>query len=450
MKRVMSILVLVLVACAIYAPANAAAQKEWTFMVFLNADNNLDAFGADDLDEMALGGGSNEYRNIVCLIDREHGPATLNYVKKSGPEVIKNMGEMDMGDYKEFVKFVTDTAKAYPAKHYCAIIWNHGSGWKDANGEILKGISYDDSSNNHITTAQLTTATKEIEENLGKKLDILCFDACLMQMLEVQYAVKDTCDYLIASEETEPGEGYCYDDILKAWKKDTNPADLATLIVEEYAKSYNGGSAGYSSTTQSAIECKKLNDVRDAINGFAKATIAGNYATEFKNALTRVQKFYYRTNIDLIHFVELLKKDIKDEAFLTAANKLEAACKAAVHKSAISGYSTKNAKGIAVYFPTSSYSFSYQYKDLAFAHDTMWESMVKDYYKKSTAQKVLAQAKEGSVEALRSYVKTANVKNAEVTADLITRVNFGVFTEGGVDEATETNVRTLINELKTK
>jgi hypothetical protein len=449
MKRVLSILAVVSLICSLCAPVSAA-EKEWTFMVFLNSDNNLDSFGVDDMNEMAMGGGSNEFRNIICLIDREHGPATLNYVKPTGPEMIKDMGELDMGDYKEFVKFVTETAKAYPAKNYAAIIWNHGSGWKDANGEILKGISYDDSSNNHITTAQLTIALAEIEKNLGKKLDVLGFDACLMQMIEVAYAVKDHAGYLVASEETEPGEGWCYDDIGKAWKKGLTPAQLASLIVEEYAASYSGGSAGSSSTTQSALDCSKIDNLADAINGLCKTVIAGNFAVEFKNALNSVQKFYYRTNIDLGHFAKLTKNTIKDEAYQTAVTKLEKALDAVIIKNGLSGYNTKNATGLAIYFPTSSYSFSAQYKELAFAQETMWEQMVKDYYVKSTAKKILAEVAEGNVNALRDYVNTANEKNRSVSNALISQINFAVFAEGNADSNTQDSVRTLVQELKNK
>ncbi|MEW6708525.1 MAG: clostripain-related cysteine peptidase [Candidatus Riflebacteria bacterium] len=449
MKRVMSIFVLALIAFAFCSPA-AAAEKEWTFMVFLNADNNLDSYGADDLQEMAQGGGSNEFRNIVCLIDREHGPATLNYVNPTGPEVVKDMGELDMGDYKEFVKFVTETAKAYPAKNYAAVIWNHGSGWKDAHGDIIKGISYDDSSNNHITTGQLTIALKEIEANLGKKLDILGFDACLMQMIEVAYAVKDHAAYLVGSEETEPGEGWCYDDLGKAWKKGLNAAELASLIVAEYAASYDGGSAGSSSTTQSALDCSKINNLRDAINGLCKTVIAGNFSAEFKAALNSVQKFYYRTNIDLGHFAKLTKNTIKDEAYQTAVTKLEKALEEVVVKNGLSGYNTKNATGLAVYFPTSSYSFAAQYKELAFAQETMWEQMVKDYYVKASAKKILAGVAVGNVDALREYVATANEKNRSVSNELISQINFAVFAEGNVDADTQNSVRTLVNELKNK
>ncbi|NCB40087.1 MAG: hypothetical protein EOM80_15105 [Erysipelotrichia bacterium] len=449
MRRVMSILFLVLVAFAFCVPASAA-QKDWTFMVFLNADNNLDSFGVGDLQEMVDAGGSNDNVNIICLLDREKGPATLYYVTKDKAEVIKDAGEIDMGDYKELVKFVVETARAYPAKHYCTVVWNHGSGWKDAHGEIIKGISYDDQSGNHITTNQLTVALKEIEAAIGKRLDVLSFDACLMQMIEVAYAVKDGADYFIASEETEPGEGYPYKEILQNFKSGVSPEAFVKHVVKVYAASYDGGSAGNSSSTQSAIKCSELNSLADAINGYCKATVAANYGAQFKLALSSAQKFYYRTNIDLGHFVTLTKNYIKDEAFMTAADKLQAALTKAIVANGLSGYNTKNATGLAVYFPASSYSFSAEYKDLAFAKDTMWEAMVKDYYKKTTAKKLVAEVARGDVSGLISYVATANEKNREVSADLISKMNFRVFTEAGLDDATQTNVRNLLSELKTR
>ena len=128
-------------------------EKEWTLAVFLNADNNLDRFGVADQEEMSKVG-SSDFLNIVSLIDRENGPAQINYIEKDKINKLKDMGELAMGDYKEFVKFVKFVKENYPAKHYCFSFWNHGSGWKDKNdaASVLKGISYDDSSHNHIST----------------------------------------------------------------------------------------------------------------------------------------------------------------------------------------------------------------------------------------------------------------------------------------------------------
>ncbi|RCK80048.1 MAG: Clostripain [Candidatus Ozemobacter sibiricus] len=443
----MSIAVLFFVVACAVAPVDAAPKK-WTFMVFLNADNNLDPYGVEDMNEMAKIG-SSDFANIVVLIDREKGPATLNYIEKGKITLLKEMGEIDMGDYNVLVDFVKSTAAAYPAEHYAVIAWNHGSGWKDGHDAIIKGISYDDESGNHITTNQLTIACQQIKAALGKNIDIFAFDACLMQMAEVAHAIPGV-DYIVASEEVEPGAGWPYDGVLSGLTRTTTPAQFAAHIVKAYAASYNGGSQGSSSGTQSALEMKNYAAFKDAVDGFAKAAMAGNYGPQFKDALNKVQKFYYRTNIDLPHFVELLKVTVNDAGFQTACDKLLAASAKLIIANGLSGYSTKNAKGLAIYFPASSYSFSAPYNDLAFAKDTLWDEMVQDYYKKTTAATVVSDVENGDLSSLMAYVSTANENNREVSAHLINKLNFRVFTEGGFDSATQESVRHLIAELKNK
>lgn len=450
MKRVISILAVALFVAFCVAPVSAAprAEKEWTWMVFLNADNNLDSFGVQDQDEMAKVG-SNDWLNIVSLIDREKGPATLNYIEKGKVTPVKDMGELDMGDYKLLVQYVKDMIAQYPAKHYALIIWNHGAGWKNKDN-VMKGISYDDSTGNHISTNQMVTAFSEIKQALGRNLDILGMDACLMQMVEVAYAVKGNVDYVVASEETEPGAGYPYDGILATLKKDSTAAEFCKSWVAAYAASYNGGSQGTSASTQSALDMSKFDAMIDAINGFAKASIAGSFGAQFKDGLAKVQKFYYRTNVDLPHLVSLLKTTIKDEAFLTAANKLEAAMADAILANGITGATMKNAKGVAVFFPNTSYSFSKDYLDLTFAKDTMWDEMVQDFFKKTTAKKIVADIESGDVSSLMEYVQTANENNREVSADLIAKLNFSVFAEKNAPASLQDLVKNLVSELKNK
>ena len=82
-----------------------------------------------------------------------------------------------------------------------------------------------------------------IVQNIGKKIDMLDFDACLMAHVEAAYQVKDTVDYLVASEKTEPGDGNDYDAMLKALsaKPDMSGADFSKVMVQTYGKSYEPG-----------------------------------------------------------------------------------------------------------------------------------------------------------------------------------------------------------------
>ena len=455
MKRMIAglfvIFVLVSVLCT-RVDAATSEQKEWTFMVFMNGDNTLDANTVKDMREMRNGGGSNDFMNLVVMVDRENKPAYTYFVTKEKNVELAKHGEVDMGDYKVFVNFVKDTVKAYPAKHYCAIIWNHGTGWKAVRNKekMIRGISYDDQSGNNITTAQLGYAMADIKKALGRRLDLLCFDACLMQMAEVIPSVREGADIMVGSEEIEPGDGFPYKDILKGLKSGMKADDVARLIVRCYAASYDDGSAGYSSSTMSALYTNAYEGFKDCLNAYCKMVMASDYSTQIDKIFDEIQKFQYDTNIDLYHFVSLSKSKIKNGGIKTTGDKLLAAIKRMVFTNAVSGYGTGNANGLAIYFPQLSHKFSTDYTHLPFAKNTMWMTMVRDYYKKSVIKPILEEVENGRTDKLKNYVAKACENNRGLTLELIAKLNYLCFTEGKCNEKTAKRVKALISELKNK
>lgn len=357
-------------------------QAEWTILAFVNADNNLDRYGVIDMNEAAKVGSSKDV-NIIFQLDRAYGkPCNRYYVEKGNTKVIEEMGEVDMGDINVLVDFLKWGVKNYPAKHYALIIWNHGSGWDKDKGSVeFKGISYDDQSGNHITTAQLTTGFAEMKQYLGRNLDILAFDACLMQMVEVSYAVKDSVDVMVASQDTEPGNGWCYESAFKPLLATPaiSSAELGDILVKAYDNSYNGGTQGNQATTQSWVRPTVMPEVLVALNNFSTVA-AGQYATEIKDVLYRVQKFYLRSNIDLKHFMVLVKEKITDEAIVKAADGVIAAVDKLVGLSKAHGTKLANSTGTAIYFPSAGYSFQDKYLELDFAKDGLWDEYLQAYY----------------------------------------------------------------------
>lgn len=449
MKRVTSIVaVTTLFLFAVLMPVSAQV-KEWTVAVFLNADNNLDPFGVEDQQEMARIG-SNANLNIVTLIDRERGPAQINYIEKNNIVKIKDMGELDMGNYNELVKFARFIKENYPAKHYSFTIWNHGSGWKNKNvNAIFRGISYDDSSNNHITNAQLTTATAEIAKVLGQKIDILNMDACLMQMVEVGHAVKDNVRFMVASEELEPGKGAPYDDILAGVRKGMTPEAFANNWVNAFAKSYTGGSQGHDESTQSAVDMSKFDAMVDATNGLAKALMSGKYSADVKAVLANTQKFDFPENIDMLHFAELLKARMStNESVKTACDKLLTAGKAAVINSKNTGYSTKNAKGIAIYLPAT-FRVEAKYLTLSFAKENLWDDMIQTLLKRDMAATIVSDIKAGSLDEMRNLVASAagNPENADLYRFIIRELNYEMYTENALPASLADEFKVLFNQL---
>lgn len=458
MKRVSSIIAAVALmigaACTSASAATpkktAPKMKDWTVAVFLNCDNNLDPFGVEDQEEMARIG-SNDYLNIVTLIDRERGGAQINYIEKNKINKIKDMGELDMGDYTQLVKFTKYVKENYPAKHYSIGIWNHGSGWKAKNeSNIVRGISYDDSSNNHITTNELTIAVNEMSKVLGQKVDIINMDACLMGMVEVAHAIKDDVNYFIGSEEVEPGAGAPYDDVLRGLKAGMAPKDFASHWIDAFAASYHNGSQGRDDSTQSAIDLSKINALDDALNGLAKALMSSKCADKVNAAIGKTQKFEYPENIDLIHFCKNLKAlTTGDTAVNTAIDKVVAAAKAAIINNKVSGrFNTNSCNGLAIYLPRN-FRMEAKYKDLGFSKDTMWDDMILALASQRSISEVVAGVKKGDLKSMKKAVADAKKNPKSATArSLFRELNYMAYTEKKVPAASQEEFDKLFNSLK--
>src|SRR6185369_18078988 len=102
-----------------------------------------------------------------------------------------------------------------------------------------------------LDNIELKKVLTGIKKKLSRKIDILGMDACLMSMVEVYYQMRGLADYSVGSEESEPGDGWPYDRILKALaaKPAMTPEELAKAIVSQYLASYKSGD----NVTQSAL-----------------------------------------------------------------------------------------------------------------------------------------------------------------------------------------------------
>ena len=236
----------------------AAQPVDWTIMVYMDGDNNLEAAAIDDMNEMEAAP-ANANVNIVVQIDRAAGYDTSNgdwtntrryeithdangYDGTIVSTLVDNtLGEQDMGDPQTLINFVTWAKSNYPAKHYALIVWDHGSGVLGAPGYVPphRGVCWDDSSGNNISTTELGTAMQTIG-----KVDIFGADVCLNQMIGVAYEIKGYADYFLGSEEMEPGDGWDYEASMTALRSNPTmtPWDLGKQIVDDFIAFYGPNS----------------------------------------------------------------------------------------------------------------------------------------------------------------------------------------------------------------
>ncbi len=369
-------------------------KAEWTIMVFSSAKNDLERFLLSDINEMELVG-STDKLNIVVEVGRMQGydasdgdwTGVRRYLiqkdsdmTKIGATMVQDLGMIDQGDYRNLAAFGKWAKEKYPAKKYMLIVSNHGDGWlknKAASAEN-KGISYDEESGNHITTPELALAMREIG-----KVDVFSTDACLMQMAEVVYEIKDHADFIVGSEETEPGDGYTYNDFLGpiAARPAMTPQEAGRLTVDAYANHYDKINQGY---TQSLARASAVGGLLTAGNAFADAMMASGEKTLARTARGATINYAIPENRDMYDFARRVVEGSRNEQVRAAGQALmdyitgSLIIHSRTRDSQGSFWSGPKqytlSKGMAAYFPHS--GLANGYSELAWARDSRWDEFV--------------------------------------------------------------------------
>lgn len=297
--------------------------KEWNFLVFINGVNNLDPYGKMNINQMEEVGSSAKMNILVQWGTLASTNTTRLLVQKDNDKtrvtspVVQNLGNVDMGDYKELVRFVDWAHQNYPAKKYFIAVWNHGSGWNFVDSTTLKptDISYDDRTGNRITTEQLAQAMAESAQIIGHKVDIYASDACLMGMVEVASEMADSVQYFLGSQDNEPGEGWPYAHFLSKWSANIDSLsakDVASLHAKEYLAAYSkGGVYRTAEVTMSAYDLGQTANYEAAVRGVSDylKNLSAADLNKAKISLTGAKQFGYSDFYDLVDYVNQLEKN---------------------------------------------------------------------------------------------------------------------------------------------
>lgn len=337
------------------ATVNTADSATWTFMVYINADYSaLEEDAISDFMEMA-NIGSTDKINIVVQFDRIPGYndsyddwtdcrrflVTKGITPDEGNEVL-DIGEVNMGDPANLVNFAEWAASTYPAEKYALILSSHGMGWD--------GCCWDDTSgDDSLTLPEIQSALSDISGFIGRPIDLMGFDACLMGMIEVAYEIHDYASVLVASEHAEPSSGWPYDSILTQLSEtpEIDSTQFATVIVACYYTSH--APTGY---TMAAIDMTKIDTVVSSSSDLSQALAAYN------DTDTQSIKEYAQTVISALNEAVIYER----------------------HRDKWPG-----THGLAVYFPKDQEAFDslYNIETVSFADATAWDKFLLGYFTSS-------------------------------------------------------------------
>ena len=252
-----------------------------------------------------------------------------------------DMGNKVMTDPDTLTTFIKYCVKNYPANRQELILWDHGGG-------SVQGYGYDEKNvrAGSMSLAGINTALK----NAGTKFDFIGFDACLMATVETALMLDDYADYMVASEETEPGIGWYYTNWLTALCNDPSRAtidigkDIVDTFVDTCGKSCRGQSA-----TLSVVDLAELSSTAPAtLKNFSKSLtkmIKNNDYTQISDARNGTREFARSTGIDQVDLVHFAKNVGNNEG-----KKLAEALQGAVKYNRTSS-DMSNSYGISIYFP---------------------------------------------------------------------------------------------------
>lgn len=252
-----------------------------------------------------------------------------------------NAGTGSMTNPNTLSGYITWAAQNFPADRYELILWDHGGG-------SLSGYGYDEKnvSSGSMSLASLSSALKAAKI----KFDFIGFDACLMATVENARMLADYADYMIASEETEPGIGWYYTNWLTELSRNTSlpTLDIGKKITDDFVATCASQCRGQSATL-SVVDLAELSQtLSPEMSAFSQDMLEKIRSKNYKTVATArnsAREFAQSSVIDQIDFVDFAWKMGTSQGKALADVLLDAV------KYNQTSNSINRAYGISVYFP---------------------------------------------------------------------------------------------------
>jgi hypothetical protein len=176
-----------------------------------------------------------------------------------GLRLVDQQPQANMGDAETLAGFLEFCTTNYPADHTMVLFWNHGGG-SVSGAAFDENYGYDSLTLTEMYTAFYSLYDLSVDD---PPFDVIGFDACLMATIDTAYNFCDIAEYLVASEELEPGVGWYYTGWLQALANDPNMdgAELGVNICDAYVE----GCQMYDVADEITLSVTDLSEIEDLI-----------------------------------------------------------------------------------------------------------------------------------------------------------------------------------------
>jgi len=387
------------------------APDTWTFMVYMNADNDLEDHAIDDFLEMASVDSASNL-NIVVQFDRYGGlwgyqddtrfgnwTDSRRFVVTKGMDPTADnstvqLGEVDMASAQTLVDFVNWSIANYPATRYVLDMWDHGADWY--------GVSWDYTNNSMMRLSHLSSALAELKTyHPSLTFDIIAFDECSMGSIEVAHEVAGYANYMLASEVRVPDDGFNYSSLQAIVDNPDIPVlDLTARFMIDYASYYYslvGTPKEYmlnESFSLSTIDLNAVGTLAQAVDSLAFEMIFAmdswrDAIYEARNLTEDYSGWRSHDIVDIYHMSERLGESLwfnsTAQALLTnVMDAFNASVVSEIHGTnpANCTLPVDNVHGLTVNYPGADAYFDQSYLSInsKFQNDTLWDEFLAAAY----------------------------------------------------------------------
>lgn len=336
-------------------------KKSWTFMLYWDTDvghTEADMTGPWVINWLETVG-SNDYINILILWDKTEGGAEIYHIQKDEnlsdeiiSDVVKDLGEINLGDPSILKNFVNLCKVNFTAERYMLVLADHGFGY----GGSCLDCTPDKTGNPSPDVLTMRETKQALVESGG--VAIVGFAGCLMSCIESAFELRDCTSAYIGSE---GGGGYLWnwDSIARILQDNSSEStfDIAGRIVDSFGKEIGPIDEGFQLT---AIRTDMLDELVQSIEVFTKKLLKRRHLLYIPINLARIKAEHFpkmgsakNWYVDIYHFAELITKYTSPNRW-TVLHELANEVMQKVNDTVLAEYHNtsfaSNAYGIGIYF----------------------------------------------------------------------------------------------------
>ncbi len=293
-------------------------------------------------------------------------------ITREGFKKVRSLRNQSIGNSSTLTEFINYGTSRYPAEKCGLIFWNHGAG-------SVTGFGYDElyPDDTSLSLAEIRQGLQDSYFSPNSKFTFIGFDACLMATLETASTVSPYADFLVASQELEPGKGWDYKSIIHFLRNDYRHQEdwsIGRLISDSFVDSYR--EKEYEQVTLSVTDLNKVAALTSNI-GRLSAEIEKKLVHEtdtleypFYKRLSRVRAesksfgmpaltYHGPDMVDLMDFCLNMGKEADQSLINTISRDL---AEAVIYTRKSDNLRSDRICGLSVYFPNSNLSIA---KDLS-------------------------------------------------------------------------------------